>query len=102
MKALAKMYEESSTSNKVFLMKSLFNMKMSEGRFVANHLNDFNIVKSELNFVGVNFDDEVRDLLILCSLLERNGLVMAVSNSFFGSKTLNLDDVVCVILSEEM
>ena len=30
-KALAKLYEKPSASNKVFLMKRLFNMKMSEG-----------------------------------------------------------------------
>ena len=51
----------------------------------------------------MDFDDEVRALLILCSLLERwNGLVMVVSNSVSGSNTLKFDDVVGVILSEEM
>ena len=37
MSALAKLYEKPSASNKVFLMKRLFNMKMSEGGFVADH-----------------------------------------------------------------
>jgi len=46
MLALAKIYEKPSASNKVFLMKRLFNMKMSEGGFVADHLNDFNTVTS--------------------------------------------------------
>ena len=51
----------------------------------------------------MDFDDEVRALLILCSLPESwNGLVMVVSNSVFGSNTLKFDDVVGVILSEEM
>ena len=45
-KALAKLYEKPSASNKVFLMKRLFNMKMSEGGSVADHLNDFNTVTS--------------------------------------------------------
>ena len=36
---LDKLYEKPSTSNKVFLMKRLFNMNMSEGGFVADHLN---------------------------------------------------------------
>ena len=44
MDALAKLYEKTSASNKVFLMKILFNMKMSEGGFVADHLNEFNMV----------------------------------------------------------
>ena len=51
----------------------------------------------------VNFEYEVRALLILCSLPEsRNSLVMAVSNSIPSSNTLKFDDVVSVILSEEM
>ena len=44
--------------------------------FVADHLNEFNIVTNQLSSVKVDFDDEVRDLLILCSLVER-------WNSFF-------------------
>ena len=46
MSPLAKLYEKPLASNKVFLMKSLFNMKMSEGGFVTDHLNEFNTVTS--------------------------------------------------------
>ena len=46
MKALAKLYEKPSASNKVFLMKRLFNMKMSEGGSVSDHLNEFNMFTS--------------------------------------------------------
>ena len=67
MSALYKLYEKPSASNKVFLMKRLFNMKMLEGGSVANHLNDFNIVTSQLSSLGLNFDDDVRALLFLCS-----------------------------------
>ena len=37
MSTLAKLYEKPSSSNEVFLMKSLFNIKMSEGGSVADH-----------------------------------------------------------------
>ena len=51
----------------------------------------------------MNFDDEVRALLILCSFPESwNSLVMAVSTFVPSSNTLKFDDVVSVILSEEM
>jgi hypothetical protein len=78
-------------------------MKMSEGGSVVDHLNEFNTITNQLSYVKVDFDDEVRDLLILCSFPERwNGLVMVVSNSVSGSNTLKFDDVVGVILSKEM
>ena len=52
--------------------------------------------------MGVNFDEEIRALLIFCSFPESwNGLVMDVSNSILGSSTLKYDDVIGVILSEK-
>ena len=101
--ALAKLYEKPSTSNKVFLMKHLFNMKMSKGGSIVDHLNYFNMVTNQLSSIGVNFDGEVRALLILCSLPEsQDGLVMGVSNFVSESCTLKFDDVIGVILGEEM
>ena len=103
MSALAKLYEKPSISNKVFLMKVLFNMNYSDSGSIVDHLNEFNTLTSYLSFVKVNFDDEVRALLILCSLQERwNSLVMVVSNSVLSSNNLKFNDFVGVILSEEM
>jgi hypothetical protein len=103
MNALGKLYEKPLSSNKVLLMKRLFNMKMLEDGSVADHLNEFNTITNKLSSVKLDFDDEVRALLILCSLPESwNGLVMIVSNFVSSSNTLKFDDVVGVILSEEM
>lgn len=67
--ALDKLYEKPST-NKLFLMICLFNMKMVDGGSFAYNVNEFNTTTSQLNFVNVNFNDGVRALLILCSFLE--------------------------------
>ena len=102
MKTLVTLYEKPSASNKVFLMKHLFNIKMEKGGSIIDQLNEFNIVTSQLSSMGVNFDEEIRALLILCSLPKRwNGLVMAMSNYVPRSGTLKYDDVIGVILSEE-
>ena len=52
--------------------------------------------------MGINFDEEIRALLILCSFPKSwNGLLRVVSNFVPGSSTLKYDDVISVILSEE-
>ena len=68
MKALSNMYEKSSTNNKVYLMKNLFNLKKAEGTLVAPHLNEFNTITNQLSTMGIEFDDEVRALILLASL----------------------------------
>jgi hypothetical protein len=62
MDTLAKLYEKPLASNKVFIMKQIFNMKMSEGGSIVDHLNEFNTVTNQLSYVKVDFDDEVRAL----------------------------------------
>ena len=96
MKTLDKIYEKHSSSNKVFLMKHLFNMKMSKGGSVSNHLNDFNTDTSQLSYIVINFHDEVRTLFILCSFPESwNGLVMAMSNFVSGSNNESSKPIKC-------
>ena len=53
--------------------------------------------------MGVNFYEEIRSLLILCSFPESwNDLVMAMSNFVSESNTLKLYDVIGFILSDEI
>jgi hypothetical protein len=76
MDAFSKLYEKPRVSNKVFLMKRLFNMKMSEGGSVAHHLNEFNMVTNQLSSVKVDFDDEVQgssNLVLIAKKMERFG-----------------------------
>ncbi|WVZ04917.1 hypothetical protein V8G54_018263 [Vigna mungo] len=92
MKALSSIYEKSSASNKVHLMRRLFNLRMLDGAMVAQHLNELNIVTTQLSSVGIEFDDEVRALILLSSLPESwNAIVTSVSSSS-GSNKLKFDD----------
>jgi hypothetical protein len=94
MDALDKLYEKTSTSNKLFLMNRLFKMKILEGGSVVDNLNEFNMVTNKLCSVKVDFDDEVGPLLIFCSLAESwNGLVIATSKYVSNSNTLKFYDV---------
>jgi len=59
MDALAALYEKSSASNKVYLMKKLFNLKMQQGARVAEFLNEFQSVVQQLVAVEIVFATEV-------------------------------------------
>ncbi|GJR97628.1 NB-ARC domains-containing protein [Tanacetum coccineum] len=65
LKSLSNMYEKPSVSKKVFLIKQLVNMKMTEGATVADHVNAFNSVISKLLSVDIKFDDEMQSLYIV-------------------------------------
>ena len=102
MKSLSSMYEKPSTNNKVYLMKKLFNLKKAEGTLVAQHLNEFNTITNQLSTVEIEFDDEVRALILLASLPNKwEAIRMAVSNSARKSK-FKYDDIRDLILSEEV
>jgi hypothetical protein len=67
-KKLHDLYEKNTTSNKVFLMKKLYNLKMKEGASVVEHLNEFNIITTQLASVKIILDDEIRAILLMCSM----------------------------------
>lgn len=62
------MYENPSANNKVHLMKKLLNLNMAEGAPVAKNLNEFDITTNQLFSVSIEFDDEIRTLIVLTSL----------------------------------
>ena len=69
-KKLHDLYEKNTTSNKVFLMKKLYNLKMKEGASVAEHLNEFNIITSQLASIKIILYDEIRAILLMCYMLD--------------------------------
>ena len=102
MKALSGMYEKSSANNKMHLMKKLFNLKMVENASVAQHLNEFNTITNQLSFVEIDFDDEIRALIVLASLPNSwEAMRMAVSNST-GKEKLKYNNIRDLILVEEI
>ena len=70
MKALSNMYAKPSASNKIYLMCCLFNLKTVEGVSVTDHMNEFNVITTQLSSVEIMFEDEVKALILLSSLPE--------------------------------
>ncbi|GKA91669.1 hypothetical protein Tco_0813594 [Tanacetum coccineum] len=102
LKALSNMYEKSSASNKVFLIRQLVNTKMNEGVSIADHVNKFNSILSRLMSIDIKSDVEVQALLLLFSLPESwSGTVTTFSGST-GSTKLKLDNIHDLILREDI
>jgi hypothetical protein len=57
-----------SLVNIVFLRKKLYNLRMRYGDSVAEHLNAFNIVVSQLVSVKIKISCEDKYINLLCSL----------------------------------
>ena len=83
-------------------MKKLFNLKMAKNASVAQHLNEFNTITNQLSSVEIDFDDEIRALIILASLPNSwEAMRMAVSNSI-GKEKLKYNDLQDLILAEKI
>ena len=85
LKALSNMYEKPSAINKVYLMRRFFNLQMSETGSVSDHINEFNMIVSQLNSVDINFEDEIKALILMSSLPESWDTVVAAISSSRGS-----------------
>ena len=83
-------------------MKKLYNLKMEEGDSVAKHLNEFNIITSQLDSVKIVLDDEIRSILLMCSMPDSwENLIVSISTSA-PAGTLNFDDVSSNLMNEEL
>ena len=83
-------------------MKKLFNLKIVENASVAQYLNEFNTITNQLSSIEIDFDDEIRALIVLAYLPNRcEAMKMAVSNST-GKEKLKYNDIRDLILAEEI
>lgn len=101
MDILTNMYEKPSTSNQIFLLKKLVNMKLSDRSSVVEHINNFTHVTNQLESAGINLEMKLQALLFLCSLPDSyNTAVQGISSTMKGD--LTLDDAMSSIMDEEM
>ncbi|MCO5606244.1 hypothetical protein L7F22_060431 [Adiantum nelumboides] len=97
--SLCSAWDGKSASNKVFLMKKLMRLSMKEGSIVSSHLNEFNALYSQLTSKGLNFNDEMKAIFLLCSLpASWDTFNTAISNSIHGGK-LAFGDVTSALLT---
>ena len=96
------MYEKPSANNKVHLMKKLFNLKMAENASIAQRLNKFNIITNQLSSIEIDFDDEIRSLIVLASLPNSWEVMRMVVSNSTGKEKLKYNDIRDLILAEKI
>jgi len=67
---LETLYMTKILSNKLYLKKKLYGLRMKEGTMVLKYLNFFNKVISELLAIDVKIDEENKMLILLSSLVQ--------------------------------
>jgi hypothetical protein len=98
---LESLYMTKNLSNKIFLKRQLYSLRMKEGTKIVDHLNVFNTLICQLTNMEVKFEDEDKAVTLLCSLPESwDHLVTTVW--FNTTDAIDYDTVVGALLSEEM
>ena len=89
-----------SLTNRILLKRQLYSLRMKEGTSIADHLNAFNTLLVQLQSIEVKIPSEDKAITLLCSLPESwDHFVTSISLS--SSETIEFDDVVASLLSEE-
>ena len=75
---------------------------MSENGSVCDHINEFNMIVSQLNSVNIYIKDEIKALILMSSMPESWDTVVAAISSSRGSEKLKFDEIREVVLSKSI
>ena len=65
---LRSLYERKTAQNKAFIARKLVNLKLKEGKSIAEHLSEFQDLVNQMVTMKLVIDDELQVLLLLSSL----------------------------------
>jgi hypothetical protein len=92
------LYQSKYLVNKLFLIKKLYLLRMSDGSSVTQHLNVFNTNLSQLSSTNIKITEEEKCIILLCYLPDSwDRLVMAIGSN---KTTLVPEDMVSSLLSK--
>jgi len=94
------LYMTKSLSNKLYLKKQLYDLRINEGTIFLEHLNFSNKVINELLVVDIKIDEKDKALILLNSLSESYDRI--VTTMLYDKETLILKEVTSTLLSNEI
>ena len=98
---LRSLYERKTAQNKAFIARKLVNLKLKEGKSIAEHLSEFQDLVNQMVTMNLIIDDELQVLLFLSSLPNSwETLIVSLSN-FAPNGVLQLAIVKDSLLNEE-
>lgn len=99
-KKLKDLYSTKSLTNRLYLKKRLYNLRMNEGTLVKTHLDEFNSIIMDLKNADIKIESEDQALIVLCSLPPSYDNF--VDTLLYGKDSISLDDVSNALKSKEL
>lgn len=90
----------SMCTNKLFFKKRLYSLKMTETSRLSEHLNEFNMIVTQLLSLHVKMEDEDKELLFFSSLPP--SYEHLVTTLIYGKDTLEIDEIIIALLLSEI
>ena len=87
-------------SNKLFMKRNLYTLRMTIGSKIHDHLNTFNDLVSQLICVDAKLDDEEKAIALLYTLLDSWDHLITFT-SFSNPKSFDYDTIVATLLLEK-
>jgi len=96
-KKLESQFMSKTLTNKLYLKQKLYGMKMQEGNDLAQHVNIFNQIITDIAQLDVKIEDEDRAIILLCSL--PSSYEHIVTTLTYGKETIKVEEIVAALLA---
>ncbi|KAK2968978.1 hypothetical protein RJ640_012432 [Escallonia rubra] len=94
---LEKIYMSKSLSNRLYLKKDMYQLRMDECSDLGNHISEFNRLVAQLSSIDVKLKEEDQAILLLSSLPKSYETLK--TTLLIGKETLLVDDVLLALMN---
>ncbi|KAE8680841.1 pentatricopeptide repeat-containing protein [Hibiscus syriacus] len=94
---LESQFMSKSLTTKLYLKQRLYGLKMQDDHDLAQHVNVFNQIVSDLARLDVKIEDEDRAMILLCSL--PSSYEHMVTTLTYGKETINVEEITAALLA---